>query len=123
MKIYLKNDSSVPLFQQIKNCIIENIMQQELRAEEKLPSVRVLAKELKISILTVKKAYDELEKEGFIEIKQGLGTFVAKDIINLTIEEKQKKLESLIEEVIKLSNDINLSYEELQDLIKFMYRG
>ena len=76
MKIILINGSSVPLYEQIKNAIKENILKNKVEEGEQLPSVRTLSKDLKVSILTVKKAYDELEEEGFVESRQGLGTFV-----------------------------------------------
>ena len=93
MKIIIKNGSAVPIYEQIKNAIRDEVLKGNLKAGEKLPSVRNLARELSISILTVKKAYDELESEGFIESRQGLGTFVGKEDPNLRLEEKQKKLE------------------------------
>ena len=67
MKIIIKNGSAVPIYEQIKNAIRDEVLKGNLKAGEKLPSVRAMARELSISILTVKKAYDELEDEGFIE--------------------------------------------------------
>lgn len=67
MKIILINGSAVPLYEQIKNAIKENILKNKVKEGEQLPSVRTLSKDLKVSILTVKKAYDELEEEGFVE--------------------------------------------------------
>lgn len=123
MKIILINGSSIPLFEQIKNGIKENILCGELRDGEQLPSVRVLSKELKVSILTVKKAYDELSEEGFIEIRQGLGTFVGKNNDALKMEEKQKLLEEKISEMIDISKEVRLGKKELMELIEYMYKG
>lgn len=123
MKIILINGSSIPLFEQIKNGIKENILCGELRDGEQLPSVRVLSKELKVSILTVKKAYDELSEEGFIEIRQGLGTFVGKNNHALKMEEKQKLLEEKISEMIHISKEVRLGKKELMELIEYMYKG
>lgn len=123
MKIILINGSSIPLFEQIKNGIKENILCGELRDGEQLPSVRVLSKELKVSILTVKKAYDELSEEGFIEIRQGLGTFVGKNNDALKMEEKQKLLEEKISEMIHISKEVRLGKKELMELIEYMYKG
>lgn len=123
MKIILKNGSKVPLFEQVKEAMKENIMVGNLKDGEQVPSVRALAKELKISILTVKKAYDELAQEGFIEIRQGLGTFVAETNQELKREEKQKKLEGLLEEVAMLARQLGLEKEELFELMQFIAEG
>lgn len=77
MNIIISNNSSIPIFEQIENAIKQAIFSNELKEEEMLPSVRNLANDLKISFLTVKRAYDELEKSGFIKSVQGKGTFVA----------------------------------------------
>jgi len=123
MKIILINGSSVPLYEQIKNAIRENIIENRVSADEQLPSVRQLSKELKVSILTVKKAYDELEKEGFIVIRQGLGTFVSPMNAELLKEEKQKELEENILSACKIAKSINLDEYELIDLVKYIYEG
>ena len=93
MKIILINGSSTPLYEQIKNAIKENIIGNTVSSDAQLPSVRQLSKELGVSILTVKKAYDELEREGFIVIRQGLGTFVASMNQDLLKDEKQKEID------------------------------
>lgn len=123
MKIILINGSSIPLFEQIKNAIKEEIISGNLGESEQLPSVRVLSKELKVSILTVKKAYDELADEGFIEVRQGLGSFVASNNDELKIEQKQRDLESKIYDIINLSKQIKLDKESLLALISYIYEG
>ncbi|HJF16829.1 MAG TPA: GntR family transcriptional regulator [Globicatella sulfidifaciens] len=123
MKIVLSNGSSIPLFEQIKNAIKENIMTGQLDDGEQLPSVRVLSKELKVSILTVKKAYDELAKEGFIEVRQGLGTFVAENNQELKVEEKQKEMENNISEAIILAKSLAIEKQAFLELVEFMYEG
>ncbi|MGY3814074.1 MULTISPECIES: GntR family transcriptional regulator [Globicatella] len=123
MKIVLSNGSSIPLFEQIKNAIKENIMTGQLDDGEQLPSVRVLSKELKVSILTVKKAYDELAKEGFIEVRQGLGTFVAENNQELKVEEKQKEMENNISEAIILAKSLAIEKQTFLELVEFMYEG
>lgn len=123
MKIILINGSSTPLYEQIKNAIKENIVGNILVSDEQLPSVRQLSKELGVSILTVKKAYDELEKEGFIIIRQGLGTFVASMNPDLLREEKQKDIELHLLEACKIAKIINLSKSELIELIDYIYEG
>ena len=123
MKIIIKNGSPVPIYEQISNAIRDEILKENLKAGEKLPSVRVLARELSISILTVKKAYDELESEGFIESRQGLGTFVGKEDPNLKLEEKQKKLEEALLEAIRISKDIGMENSDLRELLAYLYEG
>ena len=123
MKIILINGSSTPLYEQIKNAIKENIVGNTLVSDEQLPSVRQLSKELGVSILTVKKAYDELEKEGFIIIRQGLGTFVASMNLDLLREEKQKDIELHLFEACKIAKTINLSKSELTELVDYIYEG
>lgn len=121
MNIIIINGSSVPIYEQIKNTIKENIISGKLQDDEQLPSVRTLSKELKISILTVKKAYDELENEGFVVTRQGLGSFVTSDNQELKREEKQKDLENHLIEACKLSKVLELKKEELYELIRFIY--
>ena len=123
MDIILINGSSTPLYEQIMNAVKKNILENKLLCDEQLPSVRELSSALNVSILTVKKAYDELEKEGFITIKQGLGTFVAPTDTFLHQEEKQKELESHIMNACRLSKSIRQSKEEFFDLIDYIYGG
>lgn len=122
MKIILINGSSVPLYEQIKNAIKENILKNKVKEGEQLPSVRTLSKDLKVSILTVKKAYDELEEEGFVESRQGLGTFVAGKDSEVKREEMQKELENHLIEAIKLSADLDLGKETILELFEFLYK-
>ena len=121
MKIILINGSSTPLYEQIKNAIKENIVGNTVSSDAQLPSVRQLSKELGVSILTVKKAYDELEQEGFIIIWQGLGTFVATMNQDLLKDEKQKDIESHLLEACKIAKTINLTKSELTELINYIY--
>ncbi len=121
MKILIKNGSSVPIYEQIKNEIKEKIIDGIMQEDEQLPSVRSLSSQLKISILTVKKAYDELENEGFIVTRQGLGSFVASDSKELKREEKQKELEEYLTKACKISRILALEKEELYDLLQFIY--
>lgn len=122
MKIILINGSSVPLYEQIKNEIKENILKNKVSEGQQLPSVRTLSKDLKVSILTVKKAYDELEEEGFVESRQGLGTFVAGKDSEVKREELQKKLEEHLQEAINLSIQLNLDKKTVLELFEFLYK-
>ena len=98
-------------------------MTGQLDDGEQLPSVRVLSKELKVSILTVKKAYDGLAEEGFIEVRQGLGTFVAENNQELKVEEKQKEMENNISEAIILAKSLAIEKQTFLELVEFMYEG
>ena len=123
MKMIISNKSPVPIYEQIKNNIIEQIMSNELGADEVLPSIRVLAKDIKISIMTVKKAYDELETEGYIKVIQGKGTFVAPWGNALKKENINKTIENNLAKAIELAKNNNIKKEELIDLINLLYEG
>ena len=123
MNIIISNNSSVPIFEQIENAIKQAIFSNELKEEEMLPSVRNLANDLKISFLTVKRAYDELEKAGFIKSVQGKGTFVAPKNMELIKEEKLKEIQDYIEKIYDISKISNISEEEIKELFKIIFEG
>lgn len=121
MKLVISNSSSVPIYEQIKNAIIEQIMSGELEENEALPSIRSLAQDIKISVMTIKKSYDELEKEGYIVSRQGKGTFVAPKNMELLKEQKQKEIETYLSKIIDISHCYQISKDEILDLFEFMY--
>ena len=121
MNIIISNSSSDPLYEQIKKAIKQAIYTNELKEEEILPSVRALANDLKISFLTVKKAYDELEAEGFIKTVQGKGSYVLPKNLELLREEKLKEIEKNISTVVKLSKIYGITEAEVINLIKIMF--
>ena len=123
MNIIISNSSSVPIYEQIKQAIKNAILTDELEEEDILPSVRSLANDLKISFLTVKKAYDELEREGYIKTIQGKGSFVVPKNLELIREEKIKEIEKNIEEIATIAKTCNISEEEIIKLFKLIYRG
>ena len=123
MNIILSNSSGIPIFEQIEKAIKEAIFSNELKEEEMLPSVRNLANELKISFLTVKRAYDELEQEGFIKTVQGKGSFVAPKNLELIKEEKLKEIQDYIEKVYDISKIANISEDEVKELFKMIFEG
>ena len=123
MNIIISNSSSVPIYEQIKQSIKQATLNNELREEDMLPSVRVMANDLKISFLTVKKAYDELEKEGYIKSVQGKGSFVAPKNSELVQEKKRKEIQNYIEKIIKLAQMSDISEKEIIELFKLMYKG
>lgn len=116
MKIIINNTSMQPIYEQIVSQIKANIMKGILKEEEMLPSVRTLSKELKVSALTVKKAYDELEAEGFVITVHGKGSFVAHSNQELLLEEKKKEVEAGLENAIRKGRSCGMTNEELQEL-------
>ena len=123
MNIILSNNSSLPIFEQIENAIKQAIFSNELKEEEILPSVRKLANDLKISFLTVKRAYDELEKAGFIKSVQGKGTFVAPKNMELMKEEKLREIQDYIEKIYDISKISDISEEQVKELFKMIFKG
>ena len=121
MNIIISNNSSAPIYEQIKNAIKDAIISNELKEEEMLPSVRNLANDLKISFLTVKKAYDELEAEGFIKTVQGKGSFVAPKNLEIIKEEKLKEVQDHIEKIYNISKIANISEDEIKELFNIIF--
>lgn len=121
MNIILSNSSTLPIYEQIKIAIKEAIFSNELKEEEMLPSVRAMANELKISFLTVKRAYDELEQEGYIKTLPGKGSFVSPKNLELIKEEKLKEIQRYIEKIYDISKISNISEEEIKELFKMIF--
>lgn len=121
MNIIITNSSGLPIFEQIENSIKEAIFSNELKEGDMLPSVRSLANDLKISFLTVKRAYDELEKSGFIKTVQGKGSYVAPKNLDLIKEEKLKEIQNYIEKIYEISKLSNISEEEVKELFKMIF--
>lgn len=116
----ISNSSAVPIYEQIKSSIIEQIMSGELIEGEAIPSIRTLASDIRISVMTIKKAYDELERDGYIVTVQGKGSFVAPKNVELAKEQARKDIESSLEKVVKTSKMFNISEGEIIDLFKFL---
>lgn len=123
MKIIISNSSSIPIYEQIKNQIINQIISDELKEGDSIPSIRSLANDIKISVMTIKKAYDELESEGYIYSVQGKGTFVAPKNTELAKERANKEIEEHISKIIDISNKFNITKKEILDLFEFIYRS
>lgn len=123
MLLVISNSSSVPIYEQIKEQIIEQIMNDELQEDEMLPSIRSLSKDIKISLMTIKKAYDQLESDGYIVSIAGKGTFVASRNSNLVKEHAQKEIEDNIQKAIDLAVKYDISKDEIIDLVNMLYEG
>ncbi len=121
MKMIISNSSSVPIYEQIKKSIINQILEGELNEDELLPSIRVLAQDIKISAMTIKKAYDELEKEGYLKSIQGKGTFVAPKNTELAKEQAQKDIEKYIEKIVAISNRFEIDENDVIEMFKMIY--
>ena len=120
MEIIINHTSMQPIYEQIADRIKAMVMEGKLKAGEMLPSVRTMAKELKISDLTVKKAYDFLEEEGFVVTVHGKGSFIAEHNQNLMMEERRKETEAALEQVIRRSRQGGLSDEEIRELFELI---
>lgn len=117
MNIFIDNKSGAPIYDQIYSQIKAQIINGTLKEDEVLPSIRSLAKDLRISVVTTRRAYDELEKEGFIYTVAAKGCFVAPKNVELLREENLRKIEEYIDEIVKLSVTCNLSRQELMEMI------
>lgn len=123
MKIIINTSLMVPIYEQIVDQIKMLIRNGELKENDNLPSVRTLSKELKISALTVKKAYDNLESEGFTVTVHGKGTYVAATNTELLLEEQKKELEADLEQAIQKGRRCGISDEDIKSLFEFILEG
>ena len=121
MNIIISNSSQAPLYEQIESQIKNQIVNMMLKPGEPLPSIRTLAKELKVSIITTKRAYEELEKEGFIKTVVGKGTFVAEANNERLREVAMYEIENKLEEAIISAKAIGLTLEETLDIIRSLF--
>lgn len=122
MKIIISNSSNNPIYEQIAEQIKNQILTGELSPGDSLPSIRSLARELQISVITTKRAYEELEKEGFIETVGGKGSFVSGENKELLREKRLKMLEEKLEKAVEDARLLGLSLAELQEMLELFYR-
>lgn len=121
MKILISNASEQPIYEQIVDQIKGGILKSELQEGEALPSIRRLAQELQISVITTKRAYEELEREGFIETVRGKGSFIASQNKELLKEKKLKLIEEKLLDVVEESKLLDLSFEEILEMLKILF--
>ena len=121
LNILIANDSKAPLFKQITEQIKQQIANGTLKSGDALPSIRNLAKTLRVSVITTKRAYEELEKDGYVLSSVGKGTFIAGQSPHILKEWQMRELENKLEDVIKDVKLIGLDQEELIELIKVYY--
>ncbi len=119
MHIFIDNKSGNPIYEQIYTQLKAQIISGALQADEALPSIRNLAKDLRISVITTKRAYDELEREGFLYTVAGKGCFVAPKNTALLREENLRKIEAHIAQILQLAATCNLSRRELLEMLQY----
>lgn len=120
MELFISNTSDCPIYEQIVQQIKSNIISGELQGGDALPSIRLLAKELKISVITTKRAYEELERDGFIYTVAGKGCFVAQKNAELIREEQLKRVESKLSEAVQAAGACSISKEELMEMLRLL---
>ena len=121
MEILINNHASKPIYEQIRTQIKTMIMSGELKAGDALPSIRALARSVHISVLTVQKAYDLLQEDGFIETTAGTGCFVSVQNQDFYLEEQQKKIEEHFTEAIEIARMSGIKLDTLQSLLTLLY--
>ncbi|MEE1071625.1 MAG: GntR family transcriptional regulator [Cellulosilyticum sp.] len=121
MDIFITADSAIPLYEQITSQIKEQVLQGSIAQGSLLPSIRMMAKELKVSIITVKRAYEELEAEGFVETVPGKGTYISLANKERLRELQMSQIEEQLEQTIKAAKSIQMSLEEIQERVQIIY--
>ena len=120
MNIFVDNKSGIPIYNQIYSEIKREILNGAIGEGESLPSIRNLSKDLRVSIITTKRAYEELEKEGFIYTLPGKGCFVAEKNTELVREDNLRKIEEHMDEILKLARTISLTEDDVLEMMKTM---
>ena len=121
MKILISNTSESPLYQQIKDQLKSAIFAEEIVAGDALPSIRILANELKVSVLTIRRVYDELESEGFVVSQVGIGTFVSTGNLELLRDSKRRLVEEKMQEMVQISKAFGITKDEMNVMLDILY--
>lgn len=121
MKILILNTSEIPLYQQIKDQIKDAILKEELKEGDALPSIRAFANDLKVSVLTIRRVYEELEQEGFVVSQVGIGTFVSASNLELLRDAKRRLVEQKMADMIQTAKSLKISKEELNSMMDILY--
>ena len=121
MKILISNTSDAPLYQQIKEQFIDAILKGELVEGDPLPSIRAFANDLKVSVLTIRRVYDDLEKEGFVNSQVGIGTFVSTSNVELLRDSKRRLVEQKMLEMIQTAKSLGITQQELNDMMNILF--
>lgn len=123
MDILISNNTDQPIYEQIREQIKLQIINGVLREGDALPSMRLLAKDLRISIITTKRAYEELEREGFIESYTGRGSFVKSVNRNMVREKIASEIGELFEKAVEKAIAADIPYDEMQEMLKLYYES
>ncbi len=123
MDILLSNSSGKPIYQQIADQVKEQVCSGTLTVGEALPSMRLLAKELRISVITTKRAYEELERDGFLENVPGKGCFVAPQNRELLREAQLRRTEEFLSQAVEEARKGGITLEELEEMLTILYKG
>lgn len=121
MKIMISNTSEKPLYQQIKDQIKEAIFTGELTDGDTLPSIRNLANDIKVSVLTIRRVYEDLENEGFLTRQVGIGTFISTGNIEILRESKRRIVEQKMADMIQDAKSLGITQQELQEMMNILY--
>ena len=121
MKIIISNSSHDPIYEQVGKQIKAQIISGELAEGDLLPSIRKLAMELQISVITTKRAYEDLQKEGFIDTVSGKGCFVAMQNKELLREKKMKTVEDLLSDAVFEAKKLGISFKEIKEMLELLY--
>lgn len=121
MNILISNTSDKPLYQQIKEQIKDAILREELSEGELLPSIRSFANDIHVSVLTIRRVYDELEADGFVTSQAGKGTFVSAGNLELLMDSKRRLVEEKLQEAIENAKLFNISKKELSVMMEILY--
>ena len=123
MDIKISNAGGVPIYEQIVSQIKAKVISGELQEGDALPSMRLLAKELRISVITTKRAYEELEREGFIVSMTGRGSFVAGKDLEFVREEHLRQIEELMGRIVELASTCDIGMDELSEMLRLSFEG
>ena len=123
MEILISNSSDKPIYEQIASQVRNLILTGALREGETLPSMRLLAKELRISVITTKRAYEELERDGFIETVTGKGSFVARQNVAFVREQQLRRAEEHLAAAVEVARTSGIELAELAELLRILYEG
>lgn len=121
MEIVISNSANTPIYEQIYTQIKNQIINNTMCPNEMLPSIRSLAKDLRISVITTKRAYDELERDGYIYTVSAKGSYVSEKNTELIKEEHLKQIEAHIEEIARLANILKIGKDEIEQMLKYAF--
>mgnify|MGYP002798968714 CR=1 FL=1 len=121
MKIVISNTSDMPLYKQIEDQIIDAILKGDLSEGETLPSIRSLANDLKVSVLTIRRVYDDLEKDGFVNRQVGIGTIVSAGNVELLRDSKRRLVEQKMQDMIQTAKALGITQQELNDMMNILF--